>query len=308
VRKALTIILLGFHLLSHAQERFQVEMFCGAEMNFVEMNWHNFYDMYLRLTPGMKFHLGHHWMLAGQVHVPLINKGYVDSYSMFRLSNATLSKELHFPDAHQYFKLSAGLFSKDRCGFDLRWMVPITDWWMLSAQAGVTNYWALGYKPGGLKENEFCSDNWLFTGMLNTHFLIKPWNMEIRMNGGRYIDGLMGAELDVMGHYRHVSFVAYARLHEPVNDRFQDHVITGAITAGEGRRQSGGFKIIVMLPPYKKSKRTFVVRPASNIRLIYNAQMDEKTMMMYETDPEENERVYPVAVPWGLSTQQPAEK
>jgi hypothetical protein len=42
-----------------------------------------------------------------------------------------------------------------------------------------------------------------------------------------------------------------------------------------------------------------VFRPASNFRLTYNAQSNGFSMKQYNTDPEENERTYPVRIPWG---------
>ena len=54
------------------------------------------------------------------------------------------------------------------------------------------------------------------------------------------------------------------------------------------------------LNKYKKQKnKDVVVRPASNFRLTYNAQADGYSMKKYTTDPEENERTYPIQIPWG---------
>ena len=56
----------------------------------------------------------------------------------------------------------------------------------------------------------------------------------------------------------------------------------------------------MMIPPYKRSKRKVAFRPASNFRLTYNAQSDGVSMKMYDTDPEDNERQYPIDVNWGV--------
>lgn len=285
-------------LTGKGQPKYQVELFCGAEMNFTEMNYHSLYDIYLGLTPGMKWHLGNRWMVAGQVYVPIVNEGYIDRYSMIRLTTATLSKELHFPEARQYLKLSAGLFGRERTGADVKWIFPLNDWLMLTAQAGITSCWALGFKPGGESESEFGKD-WKITGTAGASFWIAPLKSEVRISGGRYIDGIYSGEVSVSRHFKYVSFSAFARLHEKVPDRFEDHVRTGAYSAGETHSKSGGFRLIVMLPPYKKSQKKLVVRPASHIQLNYNAQMDEKTMMMYRTDPEANDRTYELDVNWG---------
>jgi hypothetical protein len=55
-----------------------------------------------------------------------------------------------------------------------------------------------------------------------------------------------------------------------------------------------------MFPHCTHSKDDAVIfRPASNFRLTYNAQADGVSMQKYNTDPEENERIYPVRIPWG---------
>ena len=56
-----------------------------------------------------------------------------------------------------------------------------------------------------------------------------------------------------------------------------------------------------MFPQLSNKKNNAVVfRPASNFRLTYNAQADGVSMQKYNTDPEENERTYPIRIPWGM--------
>ena len=185
---------------------------------------------------------------------------------------------------------------------DVKWHYPVTDWLMLTAQAGVTMRWALGTKLGGDSESDFGED-WKVSGIAGVNFWLNPWKTEIRLSGGRYVDGIWGSELDVMRHFRHVTIGAYAQLHEASPNSFYKHKISGKFSVYD-RKQTAGFKIVVMLPPYKKSDRKFVLRPASNLSLGYNGQQDEVTMQMYHTDPEENAREYPVSVPWGISNVQ----
>jgi hypothetical protein len=56
---------------------------------------------------------------------------------------------------------------------------------------------------------------------------------------------------------------------------------------------------LLMLPPYKKSGKKVVFRPASNFSMAYYAQSGDGTMQSYFADPEENIRTNPVDVPWG---------
>ncbi len=303
MKKIVTILLLLVALTGRAQApKGQVELFCGAEMEYADVNFHRLYDILLNLTPGVKWHLGNDWQVAGQLWVPIVNDGYLDRYSMWRLNMAVVSKELHWQSARQHVKLSAGLFNKERGGMDVKWHYPVTDWLMLTAQAGVTMRWALGTKLGGDSESDFGED-WKASGIAGVNVWLNPWQTEIRLSGGRYIDGIWGSELDVMRHFRHVTIGAYAQLHEASPNSFYKHKISGMFSVYD-RKQTAGFKIVVMLPPYKKSDRKFVLRPASNLSLGYNGQQDEVTMQMYHTDPEENAREYPVSVPWGISNVQ----
>ena len=141
------------------------------------------------------------------------------------------------------------------------------------------------------------------SGIAGVNFWLNPWQTEIRLSGGRYVDGIWGSELDVMRHFRYVTIGAFAQLHEASPNSFYKHKISGMFSVYD-RKQTAGFKIVVMLPPYKKSDRKFVLRPASNLSLGYNGQQDEVTMQMYHTDPEENAREYPVSVPWGINSAQ----
>lgn len=71
--------------------------------------------------------------------------------------------------------------------------------------------------------------------------------------------------------FKHCSFGLYAQ--------YSDH-----------GHENGGFKVVMMIPPYKRKARKVQVRPASNFRLTYNIQGQPYALKMYTTDPEENER------------------
>ncbi len=264
----------------------KVELFCGADLSYADVNFIRLYDVLLNLTPGAKWHLGNDWMLAGQAFVPVINDGYPKRQDMVRVNMAVVSKELHFAEARQYLKFSAGMFGKERCGGDLRWMYPVCDWLMLQARASLTKHWVFGFGWDGSSES-YIDGNWIATAQAGASFYINKYNTEFRLTGGRYLNEDMGAQLDVMRHFRHCTVGLFAQLHERGNDDYSYH------------HEAGGFKVIMMLPPYKKSNKKVVLRPASNFRLTYNAQSDGVSMKTFFTDPEENERVNAINVPWG---------
>ena len=267
----------------------QVELFCGADLNYADVNFARLYNLLINLTPGVKWHLGNDWLIAANAWVPLINDGYDSRYHMARLNTAVVSKELHFENARQHAKISVGLFSRERWGADVKWMMPVNDWLLLNAQAGLTKHWALGFDMYGNSETDF-DGKLTATAIAGANFYLTPWNTEFRLSGGRYINEDYGAQLEVMRHFKYCTITAYAQLHERGNTRYSNHT------------EAGGFKVVMMLPPYQKRTKKLVLRPPSNFRLTYIAQSDGISMRMYNTDPEENERQLPMRIGWGTGT------
>jgi len=275
---------------SHAQQKPLAEVFCGAELFYGDVNFTRLYNHFITLTPGGKLHLGKGWDVAAQAWIPLINEGYPDRYSRLRLRNFSLSKELRFDDERQYFKLSAGLFGKARYGADLRWFFPVNSWLLLHARGGYTNYWTLAVGSDDY-ESIFETKDFVLTGTLGASVWLKPWATELRGSGGRFLNKDYGVEGEIIRHFNHCSVSIFAQYHELAPKEYSGP-----------HRYSGGFRIVMMLPPYNKKQRqqrTVVFRPASNFRLDYVAQSDGYTMQTYNTDPEENERTMPMIIPWG---------
>ena len=271
-----------------AQQAGQVELFAGAELSYADINYLRLYDVLINVTPGVKWHLGKDWQVAGQVYLPLINDGYPERYDMIRLNMANISKEIHFDEAKQHFKVTAGLFGMERYGADLRWMYPINSWLMVHARLGLVNHWALGFNlQNDATESEFETSQWSKFGVAGASVWLNPWATEFRVSGGRYMNGDNGLEGEIIRHFNHCSVSLFAQIHE----RYQ--------STGGSNDKSGGFRVVMMIPPYKKSHEKVVFRPASNFRLTYNAQSDGYSMKKYNTDPEENERTLPMRLPWG---------
>lgn len=274
-----------------------VEVFAGAELNYADVNFLRLYNVLVNVTPGVKWHLGHDWLVAGQLFLPAVNYGYDNKHNIVRLTNATLAKQLHF--GRQHFKLTGGLFGRDRYGLDLRWMMPATDWLMLEAQVGYTGAWRLAAAdaldwtwdayPIETKAVNFDAPDRL-TAIVGANVWLSPWNTQFRLTAGRYLNLDYGTELQVMRHFRGCSVGLFAQLHEKqsVGRRY--------------RTEAGGFRVVVCLPDWHWTSGKLKVRPASNFRLTYNAQADGISMQNYTTDPEENERDYPVRIPWGTGS------
>jgi len=289
---ALIVVICSLAIIgkTHAQVKPRAEIFCGAELSYADVNFTRLYNVRVDLTPGAKVALGKDWELDAQLVLPVVNDGYAERYNMFRLNMANVSKTLRFENVHQYFKFTAGLFGKEQYGGDIRWMYPINSWLMVHARLGLTNRWALGWDlRNGSTESEFTTSSWNFIGIAGASVWLNRWATELRVTGGRYLNRDYGVEGEAVRHFKHCSVTIFAQLHEVAYSPYAKFM----------NRFSGGFRIVMMIPPYKKWKKKVVVRPASNFRLTYNAQADGYSMRKYTTDPEENERTYPIRIPWG---------
>lgn len=272
----------------------QLEVFCGATLGYADTNWLRLYDVQINATPGLRWHLGHDWAIAAQGLIPVVSDGYTFrdvTNKYWRLNMATVSRQLHFSSANQHLRLAAGLFGNERYGVDVRWAWPVNSWLLLNAQAGLTSYWMVGADLKGNYDTDF-NGNYRVSGLVGADVYLQPQNMEFRLSGGRYKEADYGLQLDVMRHFTHITLLAFAqlRLGELETNPFDN----------KHYRTNSGFKIVWMLPPYRKSSRKVVVRPASNFVLSHSSRAGGQSMQTYLTDPEENSRERLIDVDWGL--------
>lgn len=262
----LTLLLFAFLLVgpkkSIAQNNTRsIDFFSGLDFNFRDINYNTQYEFLIRLTPGFKWNLGNHWQLAGQVHVPIINQ-YNDYYKYVRPNVFDISKEFRL--GKLFLKTSAGLFSMETYGIDLKAFFPVCNWFAFEGQAGyvgtiITNpVWMI--LP---MEN--------FVGVIGGDFYLSRWNTQFRGAIGKYLFRDFGCEVEAMRHFNHTTVSVYSKWSN----------IHGF---------DGGFKFVITLPPYHRKHRLVNFRPASNFRMAYTVMYRINSNKMYRTDPEENER------------------
>lgn len=109
------------------------------------------------------------------------------------------------------------------------------------------------------------------TALVGADFYLNRWNTQFRARGGRFLYEDYGVVGECMRHFKH----CLVGLFGSYSDRWGENA---------------GFKVVVMIPPYRRARRTVNVRPASNFRLTNNIMVDPYANRMYTTDPEENER------------------
>lgn len=266
IKKILVIILL---LCSHSSfingqtKPGQVDLFVGVDFNYRDIHMNGrVYDFLVNLTPSVKWYMGKGWQSSAQVLVPIINQ-YGDRYKKVRMNMAVLSKEMIL-DTRWFLKASGGLFGSERYGIDLKSMYMANNWLALEVQAGWTGFCSMA-----VDWEASMPKRWTALGGLNLY--LNSCNTQFRVRAGRFLYGDYGATADVMRHFKHCTVGVYAQ-----------HSNKGG--------NDGGFKIVMILPPYKRKSRQINFRPASNFRHVYSIESKMYANRMYNTDTEENER------------------
>lgn len=286
MKKYLTIVaiclMVGIPLPMSAQNKSgTVDIFMGVDFNYRDIYFNNrVYDVLINLTPGVRWNMGRRWEIAAQALVPVVNQ-YGDRYGKVRPNMAVLSKQLTIGN-HWKMKLSGGLFSSERYGIDMKNMFVFNRWLAMTAQVGLTGYCSM-------------ADGWEASTIGRLTFQVGPevylhrWNTQMSIRGGRYVYGDYGVTGEGFRHFKHVSVGAY-------------------VSYSNKGKEDAGFKVVVMLPPYKRTARKVNVRPASNFRLTYSIEADDYANRTYSTDPEQNERTGWFdrdLLPWGTDLMSP---
>ena len=229
-------------------------------LNFRDVYYQRQYDFLINLTPGFRWDMGNHWNLTGQVYVPVVNQ-YGDDGNGFMVNNLAISKQLRMGSL--YCKTTAGLFSMKRYGLDVKLFLPLTDWFALEAQGGYVGW--------------FNTDrDWRitlpdrFVGTVGGDIYIQKWNTQLRGEAGLYVYRDLGVEVEAMRHFNHTTVSLFGHW-------------------SKDYKYDAGFKIVVMIPPYHRTRRAVNFRPASNFRVAYSVMTNTVGNRMYRTDPEENE-------------------
>lgn len=282
--KRLTVIILLFCAVGSAHAQMsagQVDIFMGVDFNYRDI-FHNgrVYDVLLNLTPGVKWNLGRRWEMAAQALVPVINQ-YGDQYKNVRLNMAVLAKQMPV-GSRLRLKLSGGLYTWNRYGLDVKGMLIANSWLAFDGEIGLTGMCSMssGWHASEMKRITF---------LLGPNFWINRYTTQIWARAGRFTYGDYGVIAEAFRHFKHVSVGIYG-------------------SYSNESKENAGFKVVVMLPPYKRTRRRVNFRPASNFRLTYRMEADYYTNREYFTDPEQNERsgwFDRDMLPWGPDTTAP---
>lgn len=255
-----------------------IDIFCGVDFNYRDIYLRGrFSDLLINLTPGVKWNAGHNLELAASALVPVLNQ-FGDRYKYVRINVAAISWQFA-AGSHWKTKLSGGVFTKERFGLDIKSIYEFNSWLAARAQIGLTGHFEM-------------SDVWNLSTMSNLTFMAGPdfwlsrWTTQLSLRGGRFLYGDYGVITEGIRNFRHCSVGIYGQY-------------------SSDAKWSAGFKVVVMLPPYRRRCGKLHVRPASNFRLTYCTTSSTTGNITYATDPEENERTGWFSrdmLPWGTET------
>lgn len=275
-----------------------IDFFTGVDFSISDNHFILPYFVSLGLTPGFKFDMGNHWQIAAQGGIALTGQ-FANNWKRLSFSMLVLSKEMKLGPV--YLKGSTGLFSNARYGFDLKAFLPVNQWLAFEAQGGCTGYLSTvrGWSMSPMKR---------FTGTIGGDIYIPRWNTQLRGVIGKYVYTDWGFEAEAMRHFNHTTIGLYAKWSN-IPGQFNQEGVSLAKSLTKG--MDGGFRVTIMLPPYKRTHRTVNFRPASNFNLTYlirGAHQYHDANQLYNTDPEENKRdgwFSRDLLQWGSHTMEP---
>lgn len=280
------------------EQKPSLDIFSGFEVGLMDFTYFQQYNVSINLTPGFKWNMGNHWQLAGQARVLIVNQINSNLNRVYP-TMLVLSKELKAGPV--YLKGSVGKFSNSRYGFDLKAFLPVTQWLAFEARAGYTGLLSLasGWNMSPLGR---------FTGTIGGDIYIPRWNTQLRGVIGKYVYTDWGFEADAMRHFNHASVGLYFKWSNIAGELNQNGT---TFIQSLPKGLDGGFRVTVMLPPYKRTHRTVNFRPASNYTLAYLIRgigQYRDANQLYFTDPEENVRdgwFSRDLLQWGSHTMEP---
>lgn len=295
----LALLLVSVSQKSMAQDnKPSIDFFSGIDVGITDYTFYRQYNVLFGLTPGFKFDMGHHWLLSAKGNVWLVNN-YNNNLKRAYLTMFVLSKELKAGPI--YLKGSVGLFSNARYGFDLKAFLPVTQWLAFEAQAGITGLLTMA---GGWSMSPIGR----FSGTIGGDIYIPKWNTQFRGVIGSYVFQDWGFEGEVMRHFNHTTLGLYLKWNNIAGQLNQEGI---TLVQSLKKGMDGGFRVTIMIPPYKRTHRTVNFRTASNynlICLIRGLNIYRDANQLYRTDTEENMRdgwFSRDLLQWGSHTMEP---
>ncbi|MDO4949111.1 MAG: hypothetical protein Q4E55_02945 [Bacteroidales bacterium] len=188
------------------------------------------YQALFELNPALEVTLWEGAKFIGQVAIPIYNDGYPGCYKNIRWGKVTLEQNFRLLH-HVQGKVNAGIFDNNCFGGLLSLSAPLSDErFSLFAETGVVG---IGYSD---KLNKFYYNGTkCFVFSTGMDFYWPQYNIQFKAKGERYPSEKYGVQGEMIRHFKFASIGLY-----------------GMTVSGD--ETSGGFKLMVALPPYKSQR------------------------------------------------------
>ena len=247
--------------------RFKVDILVYPQLSFKNLIITQIYQVLFTLNPAVEVSLWPGMKFTGQLIVPVYNDGYGYLQDKVHPGFITLSQRFRLPFNIKGMA-TVGYFSADRYGADLQFFYPFRDErFSLEGRIGSV---AIGYWDGfNLHYDTEFSTTW----SLGANFYWPRYNTSFSLKGEKYLMGEKGVKFEMIRHFRYASVGFYAQKAKEANS-------------------NGGFRIQVLLPPYKykRFKNKYIPRlnTSYNMGIVYNAGNERYYYRQYRSAADEN--------------------
>ena len=247
--------------------RFKVDILVYPQLSFKNLIITQIYQVLFTLNPAVEVSLWPGMKFTGQLIVPVYNDGYGYLQDKVHPGFITLSQRFRLPFNIKGMA-TVGYFSADRYGADLQLFYPFKDErFSLEGRIGSV---AIGYWNGfNLHYDTEFSTTW----SLGANFYWPRYNTSFSLKGEKYLMGEKGVKFEMIRHFRYASVGFYAQKAKEANS-------------------NGGFRIQVLLPPYKykRFKNKYIPRlnTSYNMGIVYNAGNERYYYRQYRSTADEN--------------------
>lgn len=260
---------------------FKVDVVIYPEISLKNLIITQIYQVLFNLSPAIEVSLWKGMKLTAQMVIPVYNDGYGDRAGKVHPGFITARQSVRLP-YNIWGNLTVGMFNNDRYGADLE-LKHVCLWderFSVEGRVGMTaTYRWDGFECGYSTKRRYI---WSIGGS----FYWPRYNVQLTAKAEQYLLGEKGLRFDAIRHFRNASIGFYAM-------------------KAQGARANGGFRIQVLLPPYKYVRRGYIprVNVSKNMGIAYNAGNERFYYQTYRTNPGDNMMQANVFNPYYIKSQ-----
>lgn len=245
---------------------FKVDVVAYPELMLKNLIITQIYQVLFNIAPAVELSLWKGMKLTAQMVFPIYNDGYGDRAGKIHPGFITARQSVRLP-FNLWAGLTIGCFNNERYGIDLdlKHVLKIDERFSFDARVGLTaaNQW------DGFKCTYGTNRRWIWS--VGGNFYWPRYDVQLSLKGEQYLLGERGVRFDAIRHFRNASIGFYAM-------------------KAKGVRLNGGFRLQVLLPPYKYKRKGHIPRvlPSKNMGLAYNAGNERFYYKNYRSNPSDN--------------------